>query len=32
VKGSGHTPEICIRGTEKERVVRGEAEKWMAGA
>jgi hypothetical protein len=32
VKGGGHTPDICIRGTEKEETVRGEAEKWIAGA
>jgi hypothetical protein len=29
VKGSGATKDICIKGTEQDRVVRGEARKWM---
>jgi len=29
VKGSGATKDICIKGTEQEHVVRGEARKWM---
>lgn len=32
VKGSGHTENICIRGTEQEKIVRGEAQKWIEGA
>lgn len=32
VKGSGHVKEICIRGTEREKMVRGEARQWIEGA
>lgn len=32
VKSSGHTENICIRGTEQEKIVRGEAQKWIEGA
>jgi hypothetical protein len=32
VKGSGPVKELCIRGTEREKKVRGEAQEWMAGA
>jgi SnoaL-like protein len=32
VKSSGHTEKICIRGTDQEKVVRGEAQKWIEGA
>lgn len=31
VKSSGATEKICIRGTEQEKVVRREAEKWIGG-
>ena len=31
VKGSGHVKEICIRGTEREKQVRGEAQSWIEG-
>jgi hypothetical protein len=31
VKGSAPSKNLCIRGTEQEKVVRGEAQKWIEG-